>query len=168
MFGYNERPCFYLYVTVTSVWKNGKSYHDEKLCSEGTQPLQVYKLLDFKWHERKPFGPEVDMSFCSPQPDLLQTSAQTQKTLCSNWLSYLQAGNPIIFLNDTSATSTLVRKETFEFFEAPSQRYSSQWPWGATHPLVLANYRLISIVQPTETCQGAMDSCKLSWWAESL
>lgn len=47
MFGYNERPLFLLR-------------------SEATQSLQVYKLLDFKWHERKPFGPEVDMSFCSP------------------------------------------------------------------------------------------------------
>lgn len=102
--GTMKGPCFYFHVTVTSVWKNRKSYQDEKLCSKGTQPLQVYKLLDFKRHERKPFGPEVDMSFCSPQPDLPQTLAQTQKTLCSKWLFYLQAGNPIIFLNDTSAT----------------------------------------------------------------
>ena len=78
--GTMKGPCFYFHVTVTSVWKNRKSYYDENLCSKGTQPLQVYKLLDFKLHERKSLGPEVDMSFCSPQPDLPQTLAQTQKT----------------------------------------------------------------------------------------
>ena len=166
--GTMKGPCFYFHVTVTSVWKNRKIYYDEKLCSKGTQPLQVYKLLDFKGQERKSFGPEVDMSFCSPQPDLPQTLAQTQKTLCFKWLFYLQAGNPIIFLNDTLPPSTLVRKETFEFFEAQSQWCSSQWPWGAAHSLVLANCRLISIIWPQENCQGAMDSCKPPWWAESI
>lgn len=82
VFGYNERPLFLLMRDSYISLKNRKSYHDEKFCREGTQALQVYKLLDFEWHERKPDGPEVDVSFSSPQLDL-QTSAQTQKTLCS-------------------------------------------------------------------------------------
>lgn len=82
--GYNERPLF-----VLNVWQVHQPERTGKVMtkrnfSKGTQHLQVYKLL-VKWDERKPFGPEVDMSFCSPQPDLLPTSAQTQKTLCSKW-----------------------------------------------------------------------------------
>lgn len=61
--GTMKGPCFYLGVTVISAWKNKKSYQDEEFCSKGTQYLQVYKLLDFKRQERKPFRPEVDMSF---------------------------------------------------------------------------------------------------------
>ena len=169
VFGYSGRPLFLL-------------VHDSLICPKEQKKLLWLKNSAMKrlnlckftscwiWNGMRGslLGRKLTCHFCSPQPDLLQTSAQTQKTLGSKWLFYLQAGNPIIFLKDTSATSTLVRKETFEFFEARSQQCSSQWPWGAIQPLVLANCSLISIVWPRETCQGAMDSCKPPWWAKSV
>lgn len=47
---------------------------------------KVYKLLISKGRRGNPSGRKLDMSFCSPQPDLPQTLAQTQKTLCFKWL----------------------------------------------------------------------------------